>query len=312
MAQEGADLKHILNKFTSNEIIAGNGEHSSKNRLAGRRGTDIEVPAPVGVTVYTETGKKLYELNEEGAKCVAAYGGSGGCSGNNFIGKKGQDWTVTLDLKLIADVGLVGFPNAGKSTFLKAMSKARPKIASYPFTTIKPNIGIIQYPDYRQISIADLPGLIEGAHKNIGMGHSFLKHVERTKLLIFIVDIFGFQLSPRHPRRNFLENIFSLMKEIEMYDASLMQRPSMLLLNKIDHPDSQNVLLDVQKKVHNLQAYLDECHDEVRPSSLIEFDSILTISAKERMGLDHVRKDIRRILDLYAEREKLQEEQING
>lgn len=273
---------------------------------------DVEVPAPVGVVVYGETGKKLQELNEEGAKCVAAYGGSGGCSGNNFIGKKGQNWTVTLDLKLIADVGLVGFPNAGKSTFLKAISRAKPKIASYPFTTIKPNIGIVEYPDYRQISIADLPGLIEGAHKNVGMGHSFLKHVERTKLLIFIVDIFGFQLSPSHPRRTYLENIFSLMKEIEMYDETLMERPAMLLLNKIDHPDSKDLLPEVHSKVHNLKAYLDECQEEVRPTNLIEFDSIFTISAKEKIGMEHVESDIRKILDIYAEKEKSLQENINN
>ena len=160
--------------------------------------------------------------------------GAGGCSGSSFIGTKGNVRNITLDLKIIADIGLVGFPNAGKSTLLKAISNARPKIASYPFTTIMPQIGVLEYSDYRQITVADLPGLIENAHKNIGMGHQFLKHVERTRLLMLIVDINGFQLSQKHQRRNCLENVYSLNKELELYDSTLLEKPSILLVNKMD------------------------------------------------------------------------------
>merc|ERR1719309_778210 len=117
----------------------------------------------------------------------------GGRDSNNFLGVCGDRRSVRLDLKLLGDVGFVGFPNAGKSTLLKALSNARPKIASYPFTTIKPNLGICEFEDLRRISFADLPGLIEGAHMNEGMGHAFLKHVERTRVLMFVIDITGFQ-----------------------------------------------------------------------------------------------------------------------
>ncbi|GBP09604.1 GTP-binding protein 10 homolog [Eumeta japonica] len=188
-----------------------------------RRGLDEKIEVPVGVQIYDESGKLIADLNEPDSSCIAAGGGIGGCSGTNFLGKKGEHKVINLDLKLIADVGLVGFPNAGKSTFLKAISNAKPKIASYPFTTIRPQIGTVNYSDLRSITIADLPGLIEGAHANFGMGHKFLKHVERTRLLLFMVDIFGFQLSPQHEKRDCLENIFALNKELELYDPSLLE-----------------------------------------------------------------------------------------
>lgn len=168
-------------------------------------------------------------------------------------------------------------------------------------TTIKPNIGIIEYPDYRQVSVADLPGLIEGAHANIGMGHKFLKHVERTKLLVFIVDIFGFQLSHNHVKRNCLENIFSLMKEIEMYNESLTKRRAILLINKMDIKGSFELYDELKESLKNLNELAKNCPDNIRPSNIIEFDSIIPMAAKERMGIEDVRNDIRKILDVEAE-----------
>ncbi|KAJ8926742.1 hypothetical protein NQ314_020859 [Rhamnusium bicolor] len=198
----------------SKYYIAKNGRHASHNFILGLPGEDLKFEVPVGVCLYSNLGKKLGELNKESEELIIAKGGTGGHSHNGFLGTKGQSVPVKLDLKLIADIGLVGFPNAGKSTLLKAISDAKPKIASYPFTTIRPNVGILMYKDLRQISMADLPGLIEGAHANKGMGHKFLKHVERTKLLLMIVDINGFRLSPQYPHRSCLETIMLLTKVI--------------------------------------------------------------------------------------------------
>ena len=128
---------------------------------------------------------------------------------------------------------MVGFPNAGKSTLLKAISKARPKIASYPFTTIKPNLGHIKFEDEREITMADLPGLIEGAHVNVGMGHRFLKHVERTGCMVFVIDVKGFQLNPMSIKRSAFETLVLLNKELEIYNPDLLSKPAICLVNKV-------------------------------------------------------------------------------
>lgn len=172
-------------------------------------------------------------------------------------------------------------------------------------TTIQPNIGTIDFPDYRQISVADLPGLIEGAHANIGMGHSFLKHVERTKLLLLIVDINGFQLSQKHIKRSCLENIFSLMKELEMYNDTLMDRRSILLINKMDVDGSEKIYEKLMDQLKHMEQCVSDCPDEIRPTKLLDFDSILPMSAKYRQGIDKVIADIRNSLDLEAEKQLL-------
>lgn len=200
-------------------------------------------------------------------------------------------------MKLIADIGLVGFPNAGKSTLLKAISQAKPKIASYAFTTIMPQVAMIEYKDYRQITIADLPGLIEGAHKNVGMGHQFLRHVERTKLLLLIIDIFGFQLSQNHLRRNCLENIYALNKELELYDKTLLEKPAILLVNKMDMNGSSEEYLRYEKYFHDLRLGLNECPEEIRPEQLITFERIIPISAKDNKEVDKVKSAVRQVLE---------------
>lgn len=232
-----------------------------------------------------------------------AGGGGGGCSGNQFIGHRGELKSIKLDLKLIADIGLVGFPNAGKSTLLKAISRANPKIASYPFTTIMPQIGTIEYKDYRQMTIADLPGLIEGAHRNVGMGHQFLKHVERTSLLLLIIDIFGFQLSQNHLKRNCIQNVYALNKELELYDATLLDKPTILLVNKMDMNGSEEEYLRYEKNFHDLRLGLEECPEELRPQKLINFDRIIPISAKCNKEIDKVKYQVRDVLELANERE---------
>lgn len=256
----------------------------------------------------------LSELNNQNETCLVAGGGVGGVSGNSFIGRKGQLRTIVLDLKIIADIGLVGFPNAGKSTLLKAISKAKPKIASYPFTTIMPQIGVIEYPDYRQITMADLPGLIEDAHRNIGMGHQFLKHVERTRLLMLVVDIFGFQLSHKHIKRNCLENIYSLNKELERYDETLLEKPSILLINKMDLDGSIDKFIEYEEDFNDLSLSVNKVEENIRPEKLLKFERIIPISAKCNKEIDKVKLEIREVIDLVEKRKEMDElsdEKIN-
>ena len=178
----------------------------------------------------------------------------GGCEATNFLGLPGQRRSVRLDLKLIADVGFVGFPNAGKSTLLKALSRARPKIASYPFTTLRPNRGIAEFDDYRRVSFADLPGLIEGAHLNEGMGHRFLKLVERTRVLLFVIDINGFQFKPEHPFRSAFETVLLLNRELELYREELMDKPAVCVVTKMDSAGSDRLYETFLKQMADLQS----------------------------------------------------------
>ncbi|GFR08311.1 GTP-binding protein 10 [Trichonephila clavata] len=184
-------------------------EFSRRFQILGSPGEDVVIDCPPGVTAVAND-YVIGELNQIGDKLLLARGGCGGGPQNGFIGQKGQGVPLTLDLKLLADVGFVGYPNAGKSTLLSALSNAKPKIANYPFTTIAPNIGMLCYDDFRKISAADLPGLIEGAHMNYGMGHKFLKHCVRTKILLFVVDIDGFRLNPNTPHRTAFETVMLL------------------------------------------------------------------------------------------------------
>lgn len=185
---------------------------------------------------------------------------------------------------------------------MKAISNAKPRIASYPFTTIMPQIGMLSYQDHRQITMADLPGLIEGAHKNIGMGHQFLKHVERTRLLLLIVDINGFQLSVRHSRRTCLENVYALNKELELYDSTLLEKPSVLLINKMDMNGSIDTFVENEKFFEDLSLKVDECPLEIRPEKLLKFERVIPISAKHQKEIGKVKDEIRDVIDLFEER----------
>ncbi|XP_063856390.1 GTPase Obg-like [Scylla paramamosain] len=167
---------------------------SYKYRICGEAGAELIIPVHTGTTVWLEQHQKLL-------------GGQSSNPSNQYNGQKGQGHIVKLELKLLADVGLVGFPNAGKSALLWAISRARPKVASYPFTTLQPTLGVVEYSDMWWLTIADLPRLIEGAWANVGMGHRFLRHVERTHFLLFVVDINGFRLSPKHPYCSPTENV---------------------------------------------------------------------------------------------------------
>lgn len=301
----GASLESIKNKSNSFKVTAASGDNSLVHRLAGQNGEDKILEVPSGVTAYTDVGTKLGELNVEGDSLIIAHGGEGGNAQNGWLGRQGQSTGIRLELKLIADVGLVGFPNAGKSTFLKAISKARPKIAAYPFTTVKPNIGVIKFNDFRQISIADLPGLIEGAHKNLGMGHEFLRHVERTKLLAMIVDVNGFQLTRKHTVRSCVETVLLLNKELELYKMSLLDKPTILIVNKMDIDGAQDIYNNICNILHNLKDHLHNYAEEFHPERVLKFHSIMPISAKtSKSNIDDVKHKIRNLLDIMAEEEE--------
>lgn len=167
-------------------------------------------------------------------------------------------------------------------------------------TTIRPQIGIVDYEDYRQISIADLPGLIEGAHANKGLGHKFLKHVERTNLLLLVVDIFGFQLSHNTQFRNCIQNIYSLNKELEMYDQTLLDKPCILLLNKMDLPGSLDKYSEIKPYLEDIKTGIHECPKELVPNKFLQFERVIPISAKNIKEIDKVKFVAREVLDEFA------------
>lgn len=218
----------------------GNGKNERRN---GKNGADLIIKVPVGTIVRdTESGLAVCDLKEEGQEFVIAKGGSGGWGNSHFAtatrqtpkfaksGTLGDERDVTLELKLIADVGLLGFPNVGKSTFLSMVSDARPKIANYHFTTLEPNLGVVNLGDGGGFVIADIPGIIEGAHEGVGLGHEFLRHVERTRLLLHFVDVSGIE------GRNPLEDFDTINSELKMYSEKLAQKPQVVVANKADIP----------------------------------------------------------------------------
>lgn len=241
-----------LQWFRNRRILkAENGMPGRHNNQQGRNGKDIILKVPRGTLVKDpKTGEVLRDLTENGEEWVICKGGRGGRGNDSFKtpthqapnicteGTEGELREVELELKLIADVGLVGFPNAGKSTLITALAKVRVKIAPYPFTTLQPNLGFIETEEYRRIFIADIPGIIEGAHRNKGLGFEFLRHIERTKLFIFVLDASG--IDGRTPIADFEV----LRSEIKKYNPEMLERPYLVALNKIDAEESaENIKL---------------------------------------------------------------------
>ncbi|KAL6257339.1 hypothetical protein P5V15_010912 [Pogonomyrmex californicus] len=303
VAKDGLTLESVARTLKSKRITADPGSDSSARGIIGLAGKDKIITVPRGVVIYNQNEVLLGELNEEDSKLLVARGGLGGSEQTGYCGLKGESQVIKLDLKLIADIGLVGFPNAGKSTFLKAVSNAKPKIADYPFTTIRPKLGIIKYSDLREITVADLPGLIEGAHMNIGMGHKFLKHIERTKLLLFIVDIQGFQLSSKHVRRSCLDTVVLLNKEIELYKPDLLKMPAMIIINKLDTDNADSILKEIKPALQDLPKYVSTCPEEMQPEQIVHFIDILPTSliSKNKNNIEMIKYRIRKILDKYEE-----------
>ncbi|KAH6939422.1 hypothetical protein HPB50_017820 [Hyalomma asiaticum] len=305
-AVDKIELKDVVKEYPDKRIKAGNGQNSKSTQILGSPGTDVTVRVPVGVSVYNGQNHMIGDLIKPNDKILVVRGGQGGNPSNQFHGQKGEVDNITLNLKLIADVGFVGFPNAGKSTLLRALSRAAPKVANYPFTTISPNIGIMEYADHRQISLADLPGLIEGAHQNFGLGHKFLKHVERTSMLLFIVDINGFRLNTTSLHRSAYETVMSLNKELELYKEDLLTKPAILAVNKMDTEgamDKYEELLEQLQKQDT--SSLDE---EIKPAVLMNFDEIIPIIARDAKNTLQLKQKIRTLIDLYVEQQRKDED----
>jgi GTP-binding protein len=237
----GSEHYNTLLHFRFNpEHTAERGRHGEGSNRTGRDGADLEVPVPVGTIVYNAaTGEKIFDFTAAGQRCIVAKGGRGGRGNARFAtsthqaptehedGKPGELLKLRLELKLLADAGLVGFPNAGKSTLISRLSAAKPKIADYPFTTLEPNLGVVQAGD-RSFVLADIPGLIEGAHEGHGLGLHFLRHVERTRLLVHLVDVSDF--TGRDPAHDF----DVILEELRAFTEELAAKPMIVVASKID------------------------------------------------------------------------------
>jgi GTPase len=244
-----AHLNTLLRFRERSKFAAQVGGNGGTNLRHGRNGKDIEIQVPPGTVIRTEIDGESYEIDlaAPGMRLLAARGGKGGLGNKHFatatyqipriaeLGEPGQRLELELELKLLADVGLVGFPNAGKSTLISVISAARPKIANYPFTTLQPNLGVVGVGDFSFVA-ADIPGLVEGAHRGVGLGFDFLRHVERTRLLIHVVDAAG--VDGRDP----VADYHQINEELRLYRPELAERPQIVALNKIDLPDAHENL----------------------------------------------------------------------
>ena len=235
---------------------ASPGENGSGKNCTGKSASDLYVEVPSGTIVKDDTtGRVIADLVKEDQRVVVARGGKGGAGNQHFatsrrqipnfakVGELGEEKWIRLELKLLADVGLVGYPNVGKSTILSMVTNANPKVADYHFTTITPNLGVVDLGDGQSFTIADIPGLIEGANEGIGLGHEFLKHVERTKLLLHVIDVAGLE------GRSAIEDFEVINQELKKYNEKLASRPQIVVANKID-------VLDDTNKINELREYL--------------------------------------------------------
>ena len=245
------------------EFAAERGGHGQGSNRHGRNGGHLEVPVPVGTTVHAvdpESGEhvQIADLTEAGQRVLVAKGGRGGLGNAHFAtstnraprkvqpGEPGDERSLRLTLKLLADVGLVGFPNAGKSTLISRISAAKPKIANYPFTTLTPHLGVVSLSDDRSFVVADVPGLIEGAHEGHGLGHQFLRHIERTKVLAHLVDVSS--ESGRDPVADFE----TIRRELGMYDPHMLEKPQVVVATKLDAVDEPERVKALQQRAKAL------------------------------------------------------------
>jgi GTP-binding protein len=232
------------------------------------------------LSVISAKGELVADLTQHGQQFVLCKGGRGGLGNRNFAtaarqtprfaqpGEPGDEGGFLLELRIVAEVGLVGYPNAGKSTLLTAISRARPKVAPYPFTTLHPQIGIVEYADWKRLTVCDVPGLIEGAHKNVGLGHKFLRHIQRCKILVLLLDMAG--TDNRKPWDDYKQ----LLSELELYDPALLEKPRLVVANKMDEAVAEKNLKEFKKKIKKV--------------------SLLPISAAFDQGMEKFRDTIRK------------------
>ena len=271
-------VDNLANLFYEPLIKAKNGGHGMGKKMAGRAGANKIVRVPVGSIVWRgekqeraksnveqlaignwQSSIPIVDLTRDGQDFVLCQGGAGGKGNVHFKssrnrapreyteGKEGEQGYFLLELRTIADAGLVGYPNAGKSTLLRKISAARPKVAAYPFTTLHPIVGVIEFPGYRRATIADIPGLIEGAHRGLGLGHEFLRHIMRCRVLVFVIDVAGSE------GRNPVEDLKNLRREIDLYNPTLSSRPWIVVANKMDLPGAKENLKAMQERLPRIK-----------------------------------------------------------
>lgn len=271
---------HSLEDYRNRRIIkAQNGQNGSGNNCKGKNGQDLVLKIPLGTLVKDATTKEvLFDFTEKGQRWEICAGGRGGKGNSRFKssthqtpfhctpGTPGEEKEVELELKLIADIGFVGMPNAGKSTLISKLAHIHVKIAPYPFTTLRPNLGIVEFDDFSRILIADIPGIIENAHANKGLGFSFLRHIERTSALLFLIE-----LAPYEERDPF-EEFLMLRRELEAYNPSMLEKPFITVLNKIDQEEAPELAAAFRARY------------PFDPSTLF------TIFALEEIGLDSLKE----------------------
>ncbi|MGM7720973.1 GTPase ObgE [uncultured Metabacillus sp.] len=251
-------LRTLMDFRYKRHFKAPRGEHGMSKNQHGKNAQPMIVKVPPGTVVTDEeTGQIIADLTEHGQRSVIAKGGRGGRGNTRFAtpanpapelsenGEPGIERNVILELKVLADVGLVGFPSVGKSTLLSVVSSAKPKIADYHFTTLVPNLGMVETEDGRSFVMADLPGLIEGAHQGVGLGHQFLRHIERTRVIVHVIDMSG--LEGRDPYDDYV----TINAELKEYNLRLTERPQIIVANKMDMPDSEDNLMEFKKKLED-------------------------------------------------------------
>ena len=255
--QSNSNLSTLKDVSYKKKYIAKNGSDGRGKNMHGKNGGDLYIEVPPG-TILKDIHSSIIidELKDHNKEIVIAKGGNGGFGNARFKtqrnpaprrankGQAGEEFFLELELKVLADIGLVGFPNAGKSTFISKISNAKPRIADYPFTTLVPNLGIVKYKEYQSFVVADIPGIIEGASKGKGLGITFLKHIERTKVLVYMIDVCCDDIA----------NEFKILRnEVKKYNSELLERPSLLLITKMDIKDLKKDDLNIPKDIENLK-----------------------------------------------------------